>query len=179
MISVHPSSDITWKVLMEYTRSMSSCIRFMGSILTLKMWTHQKYCNPRKADIVERYRPLKRIRSSLRAVRVVLIPVDAWIVSRIVVWKWLCSLIAHKGSIAIWRKVSTQVHAAVFRRRANVVQLFRKLVVKRNAVCNEKYLKNFVHNTVHGHLLYGSMFQQNYYDIFIIKFVPTVKIQLY
>lgn len=60
-----------------YTRSMSPCIRFMGSILTLKMWTHQKYCNPRKADIVERYRPLKRIRSSLRAIRVVLIPVDA------------------------------------------------------------------------------------------------------
>lgn len=158
MISVHPSSDITWKVFLWMTMHY-----FVILILTLKMWTYQKYCNPRKADIIEWYRPLKRVRSPLRAVRVVLIPVDAWIVSWMVVWKWLGSLIAHEGSIAIWREVSTQVHAAVFRCRANVVQLFRELVVKRYAVCNEKSLKNFIHNTVHSHLLHGSLFQQNYY----------------
>lgn len=38
---------------------------------------YKKYCHPRQPYIIERYRALKRIPAKLRAIRVVLIPVDA------------------------------------------------------------------------------------------------------
>lgn len=38
---------------------------------------YQKYCHPRQTNVVERYRALEGVAAELRAVRVVLIPINA------------------------------------------------------------------------------------------------------
>lgn len=95
--------------------------------------TYQKYCNPGQADVVKRDRTLERIRAPFSTIRVVLVPIHARRVRWLIIGVRFCSFVAYDRSVAVWRKVTALVHAAVSRRRANVVQFFRKLVVKRYA----------------------------------------------
>lgn len=43
---------------------------------------YEKYGHPRQSNVVERNRPLERVSTQLGAIRVVLIPIDAWRVCR-------------------------------------------------------------------------------------------------
>lgn len=51
----------------------------------------QEYSDPRHSDVIERNRSLKRIATQLRAIRIVLVPVYARSVRRVIVGVGLCA----------------------------------------------------------------------------------------
>lgn len=106
------------------------CMTLHYTITLFITYTYQKNGHPRQPNIVKRYRALERIGASLSAVRIILVPINARRISRIVVRKWFCGFIAHERPISIRREVSTLMHPTVFWRSANIVQFFWELVVE-------------------------------------------------
>lgn len=80
--------------MLVVTVTKSTKITSKPQISIAKHNTYEKNRNPSEPNVVKRYSPLERVRAPLRTVRVILIPVNARRVGRVVVREWFGSLVA-------------------------------------------------------------------------------------
>lgn len=117
-MSVQPSKLIT------------CCIkRVWENFWSLNCVTHKENGDPSKPYIVKGDCTLKRIVALALALGVVLVPVDAAAVGRVVVAEWQRRSVTLNAIVPIWRQLRAQVHSIVLRLGADVVAVLLQVAV--------------------------------------------------